>query len=47
MSILCDHGDRYASTYFDDAWIAAQGLDTAPWEVRLDAFFETGVLPDA
>ena len=47
VSILCDHGDRYASTYFDDAWIAAQGLDTAPWEARLDAFFKTGVLPDA
>lgn len=47
VSILCDHGDRYASTYFDDAWISAQGLDTAPWEARLDAFFETGVLPEA
>ena len=47
VSILCDHGDRYRSSYFDDAWLAAHGLDTAPWEARLDAFFETGRLAQA
>lgn len=26
VSILCDDGDRYASTYFDDAWLEAKGL---------------------
>ena len=47
VSILCDHGDRYASTYFNDDWLAEAGFDVAPWEARLDAFFETGRLPPA
>jgi len=28
---LCDSGERYAQTYFDDAWLAAQGLDITPY----------------
>ena len=31
VTLLCDRGDRYAHTYFDDAWVAAQGWDLAPW----------------
>ncbi len=27
VSILCDQGERYASTYFNDEWVAAKGLD--------------------
>ncbi|WP_216599868.1 PLP-dependent cysteine synthase family protein [Sphingomonas sp. AP4-R1] len=27
VSILCDDGNRYASTYFDDAWLATAGID--------------------
>lgn len=45
VSILCDHGDRYASTYFSDAWLAENGFDVGPWEARLDAFFTEGRLP--
>lgn len=26
-TILCDGGDRYADTYFNDAWLAGQGVD--------------------
>lgn len=34
VTLLCDGGDRYAGTYFDDAWVAAQSLDlTAPTAV--------------
>ena len=47
VSILCDHGDRYASTYFNDDWLVEARFDVAPWEARLDAFFDTGRLPDA
>ncbi len=47
VSILCDHGDRYASTYFSDAWLTETGLDVAPWEARLEAFFTEGRLPEA
>lgn len=27
VSILCDDGNRYASTYFDDDWLAVAGID--------------------
>ncbi|MGL4305829.1 MAG: PLP-dependent cysteine synthase family protein [Mycobacteriaceae bacterium] len=42
VTLLCDGGDRYAGTYFNDDWAASQGLDlVAPTEV-LDKFFATG-----
>lgn len=31
-TLLCDSGDRYASTYFDDRWLVRQGLELAPYE---------------
>ncbi len=43
VSLLCDPGERYADTIFDDAWIARQDLDLAPWIARLETFAETGV----
>ena len=45
VSILCDHGDRYASTYYSDAWLVENGFEVGPWEARLDAFFAEGRLP--
>lgn len=29
VTLLCDSGDRYTDTYYDDAWLAAHGLDPA------------------
>jgi cysteine synthase A len=26
VSLLCDSGERYGNTYYDDAWYSAQGL---------------------
>jgi len=31
VTLLCDSGDRYAHTCYDDAWLAAQGIDIAPY----------------
>ena len=31
VSLLCDGGERYAHTYFDDDWLADQGIDLAPY----------------
>ena len=42
VTLICDSGDRYASTYYDDAWLSAQGLDIAPWQERIETFLETG-----
>jgi len=35
VTLLCDRGDRYTDTYFDDAWVSGQGLDLAPWDTWL------------
>ena len=44
VSILCDHGERYKSTYFNDDWLAMKCCDLSAYEARVDAFFETGRL---
>ena len=42
VSLLCDSGERYRSTCYDDAWLAARGLVTAPIEAQVERFFATG-----
>jgi cysteine synthase A len=42
VTLLCDGGERYANTYFDDAWVAEQGLDLAPHRAEIERFLETG-----
>ena len=37
VGLLCDPGDRYTETIFNDAWIGAQKLDLAPWLDRVAA----------
>jgi cysteine synthase A len=44
VSLLCDGGERYGPTYYNDEWLAAQGLDIRPRREALDEFFRTGVL---
>ena len=45
VTLLCDSGDRYASTYFDDAWCAREGLDLAPPNAVLERFVASGEWP--
>jgi cysteine synthase A len=47
VSILCDSGDRYASTVFNPAWLAAQAIDPAAEEARIAAFLATGRYSEA
>ncbi len=42
VTLICDSGDRYASTYYDPAWLAGAGLDIEPWRRRLERFLDTG-----
>ncbi|MFG3342717.1 PLP-dependent cysteine synthase family protein [Glycomyces sp. NPDC048151] len=35
VTLLCDSGQRYGSTYFDDDWVAAQGIDLEAAAERL------------
>ncbi|MCZ2829539.1 PLP-dependent cysteine synthase family protein [Modestobacter sp. VKM Ac-2986] len=42
VTLLCDGGERYARTYYDDGWVAAQGLDLVPHTAVLEHFARTG-----
>ncbi len=33
VTLLCDGGDRYGHTYYDDAWLAERGID---WRAAAD-----------
>jgi cysteine synthase A len=35
VTLLCDGGERYADTYFDDDWVAGAGINLAPYRERL------------
>ncbi len=42
VSLICDSGDRYSATYFNDEWLAAQKLDIGGWRSRIETFLDTG-----
>lgn len=46
VTLICDSGERYRQTYYEPTWLAARGLDPAPFEAVLTAFLETGEPPD-
>jgi cysteine synthase A len=31
VTLLCDGGERYATTYYDNEWLAGKGIDPAPY----------------
>jgi cysteine synthase A len=37
VTLLCDGGERYAHTYFDDEWLAAHGIDLEPYRSDIAA----------
>src|SRR5262249_62096648 len=45
VTLICDGGERYAGTYYDDGWVAAQGMDLAPHMAALESFLATGDFP--
>ncbi|MHA1529514.1 MAG: PLP-dependent cysteine synthase family protein [Alphaproteobacteria bacterium] len=42
VTLICDPGERYLDTYYDPDWVAAQGLDPAPFGARLERFSVAG-----
>ncbi|BCN80185.1 PLP-dependent cysteine synthase family protein [Prescottella equi] len=42
VTLLCDGGERYAGTYFDDDWVASEGIDLAGPAAVLAEFTATG-----
>ena len=45
VTLICDGGDRYAGTYYSDAWVRDQGLELAPYTEALETFLELGAFP--
>ncbi len=45
VTLLCDPGDRYLDKYYSDVWLAAEGLDVAPYRTTIDTFLTTGAWP--
>jgi cysteine synthase len=45
VTLLCDGGDRYADTYYDDDWVRRQDLELQPYRETLEAFRRTGEWP--
>jgi cysteine synthase A len=42
VTLICDGGDRYAGTYYSDAWVSDQGLELASYTEAIEAFLQTG-----
>jgi cysteine synthase A len=42
VTLLCDGGERYANTYYDDEWVRSQGLDLTEHRHTVDTFLATG-----
>ena len=43
VTLLCDSGERYGNTYYDDAWLRTSGIDITPYTTTLETFTRTGV----
>jgi cysteine synthase A len=43
VTLICDGGERYADTYYSDAWVAGQSLDLTPHLATIDRFLRDGV----
>jgi cysteine synthase len=45
VTLLCDDGQRYLHSYFDDAWLREQGLACDAQRKGIDRLLETGKWP--
>jgi cysteine synthase A len=42
VTLICDGGERYAGTYYSDAWVSSEGFELAPHAEALEAFLASG-----
>jgi cysteine synthase A len=42
VTLICDGGERYADTYYSDAWVTGQGIVLEPQLAAIDRFLSTG-----
>ncbi|MFV2194911.1 PLP-dependent cysteine synthase family protein [Nocardiopsis sp. LOL_012] len=43
VTLICDGGERYQHSYYDDAWVAGQGLDPVPYRAAVERLLSDGV----
>jgi cysteine synthase A len=46
VTLLCDGGERYTHTSYNDTWLDEHGIDITTYAAALDELEKTGVLPD-
>ncbi len=46
VTLVCDSGDRYAGTYYNDDWLRQNEIDIAPYCEMLERFLDTGEFPE-
>jgi len=46
VSLICDSGERYSQTYYDDVWLARRKIDLRRWRRQLQGFVERGEWPE-
>ncbi|HEY9294105.1 MAG TPA: PLP-dependent cysteine synthase family protein [Microlunatus sp.] len=46
VTLICDSGERYEGSYYDDDWIVRHGIDLEPHRQRMEHFLATGVWQD-
>ncbi len=42
VTLICDGGERYRHSFYDDAWLAAEDLDPTPYTAVIERFLATG-----
>jgi cysteine synthase A len=42
VTLICDGGDRYASTYYSDEWVRGEGIELAQYTEALEGFLASG-----
>jgi cysteine synthase A len=42
VSMLCDGGERYLDSYYNNAWLKQRGFDLSPYRTQLDNFYVSG-----
>jgi cysteine synthase A len=42
VTLLCDGGERYGNTYYDDGWLHTHGIEIEPYLDTLERFESTG-----
>jgi len=44
VSMICDSGERYIDSYYNNDWIQSKGFDIEPYTKQLETFISTGCL---